>query len=151
VSMPFMLGYRTRVPRVIGLRQKVSGWLHREPKPVVPRTILIVDSNPQMRSSTARLVDQLGYESVQATSIADALKVLEDQDPHFVLLGFDLDDGSGLEALTKIRELDADLPVIMLASDLWDPRPADAMRRGAVAYLANPFGLDDLRELLGRH
>jgi DNA-binding NtrC family response regulator len=47
--------------------------------------------------------------------------------------------------------LDADLPVIMLAADLWDSRVAEAMRKGAVAYLARPFGADDLRELLGRH
>jgi DNA-binding NtrC family response regulator len=139
------------VPRVPDLRQKVSGLLHREPKAVVPRTILIVDGDGKRRASTARLVDQLGYKSLQTPSSADALKVLEEQDPDFVLLGFDLDDASGLEALMKIRELDPNLPVIMLAADLWDARPADAMRRGAVAYLANPFGLDDLRELLGRH
>ena len=40
--------------------------------------------------------------------------------------------------------------VAMLAADLWDARTAEAMRRGAVAYLAKPFGLDDLRELLVR-
>ncbi len=129
----------------------MRGWLHREPKAVVPRTILIVDGNSASRQSTARLVESLGYESVQSQGIGDALKQLEDQDPSFILLGFDLDDGSGLDALTQLREHEPDLTVIMLSPNLWDTRAAEAMRKGAVAYLARPFGADDLREVLGRH
>ena len=125
-------------------------WLHREPKVNVPRTILIVDGNSNNRRSTARLVESLGYQPLQTTSSTDAIKQLEQQDPECVLLGFDLEDASGLEALTQIREMDPDLAVIMLAADLWDNRVADAMRKGAVAYLAQPFGVNDLREVLGR-
>jgi two-component system response regulator RegA len=115
----------------------------------VPRTILIVDGDATNRRSTARLVQSLGYEPVQFGRIGDALKHLEDQDPSFVLLGFDLEDGSGLDALTQLHEQEPDLSVIMLASNLWDTRAAEAMRKGAVAYLARPFGADELRELLG--
>ena len=38
----------------------------------------------------------------------------------------------------------------MLTANLWDARAAEAMRKGAVAYLARPFGADDLREVFGR-
>jgi DNA-binding NtrC family response regulator len=136
---------------VSDLGQRVRGWLHRESKPVVPRTILIVEGNTNQRQSTARLVERLGYQPLQCRSLAEAVKELDEQDPEFVLLGFDLDDATGLEALTAVREVDANLPVIMLAADLWDSRVAEAMRQGAIAYLARPFGLDDLRELLVRH
>jgi NtrC-family two-component system response regulator AlgB len=138
------------VPSVKNVRDKVQGWFRREPKVVVPRTILIVDGNAANREGTARLVDSLGYQSLQTSSIADAINRLEADDPDFVLLGFDLDDATGLEALSRVRELDANLPIIMLAPDLWDNRSAEAMRHGAVAYLARPFGPDDLRELLVR-
>jgi two-component system response regulator RegA len=117
----------------------------------VPRTILIVDGDDASRQSTARLVQTLGYEAVQSEGLGEALKQLEDQDPSFVLLGFDLDDGSGLDALAQLQEQEPDLSVIMLASNLWDARAAEAMRKGAVAYLARPFGADELREVLGRH
>lgn len=138
------------VPSVSDWGQRVRGWLHRDPKPVVPRTILVVDGNASNRQSTARLVDSLGYESVQCTGIEAAMKELEEQDPDFVLLGFDLDDAPGLDALTRLRELDPDLSVVMLAPNVWDARAAEAMRKGAVAYLAQPFGADDLREVFGR-
>jgi two-component system response regulator AtoC len=124
---------------------------HRETRPVVPRTILIVEGDSSNRRSTARLVESLGYQPLQCTGVGEAIQQLEEQDPDFVLLGFDLDDAPGLEALSRIREVDADLSVIMLAPNLWDNRVAEAMRQGAVAYLARPFGADDLRELLGRH
>jgi two-component system, NtrC family, response regulator AtoC len=128
----------------------VRGLLQRESKPVVPRTILIVDANASNRQSTARLVESLGYQPLQTRGVGEAVKQLEDQDPEFVLLAFDLDDSTGLDALTRIRELDPDIAVIMLAPNLWDSRVAEAMRKGALAYLARPFGADDLRELLGR-
>jgi CheY-like chemotaxis protein len=117
---------------------------------VVPRTILIADGSADSRQSTARLVESLGYRVLQAASAAEAIEQLEAEVPAFVLLGFDLADADGLEALARVRELDSNLPIIMLAADLWDRRVEEAMRRGAVAYLARPFGPDDLRELLGR-
>ena len=129
----------------------MRGLFHRESKPVLPPSILIVDGNSTNRQSTARLVESLGYQPLQTTGVGAALKQLQEQDPDFVLLGFDLDDASGLDALTQIREVDSDLAVIMLAPNLWDTRVAEAMRKGAIAYLARPFGQDDLRELLGRH
>jgi len=116
----------------------------------VPRTILIVDGNARERQSTARLVESLGYQPLQTTSVADGLKQLEDQDPDFILLGFELEDSTATEALDRIRDLDPELGVIMLAPNLWDSRVAEAMRKGAIAYLARPFGADDLREVLGR-
>jgi len=118
---------------------------------VAPRNILVVDGNSGERRSTVRVVESLGYSALQATSAGAAIGQLEEQDPAFILLGFDLDDSSGMEALAKIRELDPDLPIIMLAPNLYDSRVADAMRKGAIAYLAQPWGADDLRELLGRH
>ena len=139
------------MPSVAALRERVRGWLHREPKRVVARTILIADGDADTRTSISRQVQSLGYEPTLCTTVADAIKHLEEHDPEFVLLGFDLDDANGIDALSQIHDLDPDLPVIMLAADLWDTRAAEAMRKGAIAYLARPFGLNDLRELLGRH
>lgn len=140
------------MPSVTDLRARVRGWLQREPRVVIPRSILIVDANTPNRQSTARLVESLGYQALQAPSIGAAIKQLEepDLDPGWVLLAFDLQDASGLDALAQLREIDPDLAVVMLAADLWDPRVAEAMRRGAIAYLPRPFGADDLRELFGR-
>jgi CheY-like chemotaxis protein len=144
-------GMVASVPSVTDLRERVRGWLRREPKVVLPRSIMIIDNDADSRETTARVVESLGYEAVKTTSLAEAVRQLEEEhDPDFILLGFELDDADGLEALTKLREVDDELVVIMLARDLWDTRVSEALRRGAVAYLARPFGTSDLREVLGR-
>ena len=135
---------------VTDLRDKVRGWLRREPKIVVPQCILVADADPDIRESTARMIDALGYQAVPLTKLADILQRLEADDASFLLLGFHLDDSDGLAALTQVRETAPDLTIVMLTKDTWDTRMAEALRRGAVAYLARPYGLDDLREILGR-
>jgi CheY-like chemotaxis protein len=138
------------VPSVTEFRTRVRGWLRREPKQVVPRSILVVDGDRAIRESTARMVERLGYQSIPLTRLSEVVQHLEAEDADFLLLGFHLADGDALEALNQVRELAPELPIVMLTTDLWDPRIAEALRRGAVAYLARPFGLDDLREILGR-
>jgi len=136
---------------VSGVRSKLSGWFHRERKEAAPRTILIVDSNTADRRATAGRIVGLGYQALEATSAAEAVTQLEQHDPEWVLLAFDLSDAHDMERLERIRELAPEVQVIMLAPTYYDARAAEAMRRGAVAYLGKPFGQDDLRELLTRH
>jgi CheY-like chemotaxis protein len=132
---------------------KVKGWIRwrHEPKIVAPRTILIVDSNANDRRTTADSVARLGYQALEAGTVAAALKQLEQHKPACVLLAFDLRDAKGLSGLKRIREVEPNIEIVMLARDWHDGRTAEAMRQGAVAYLAKPFSQNDLRELLARH
>ena len=63
----------------------------------------IADGNAANRRSTARLVEALGYQALQAPGIGAAVKQLEDPDldPTWVLLGFDLQDANS--ALAHLR------------------------------------------------
>jgi two-component system response regulator RegA len=133
------------------LRERVRGWLRRPPRSTTPRTVLIAEADAAARRSLAGMVQRLGYVALEAGSAADALRLLESIDPDLVLLALEVDQGGGLEALDQVREVAPEVPVVMLAADWRDGRTAEAMRRGAVAYLARPFGADDLREVLARH
>jgi DNA-binding NtrC family response regulator len=133
------------------LPERLRGWLKREPKAVAPKSILVIDGNAADRAVTKRAVERLGFQALDAAGISDGLRQLETEDPTCVLLAFELADTDGLEALSQIRALDPNLTVIMLTADWHDGRTVDAMRRGAIAYLAKPFSQDDLRELVSRH
>jgi DNA-binding NtrC family response regulator len=132
------------------LRQRLGGLLKRKPKVATPRSVLLIDADQAERQSTRKRLTSLGYLVLEAPRLSDALQQLENQDPDFVFLAGTLPDSDGLEALKRIRELGPELQVIMLLRDYHDPRAAQAMRLGALAYLARPFGTDDLRELLAR-
>jgi CheY-like chemotaxis protein len=138
---------------VLDFRDKLRQLLHtprlrRERKPPQLRTILIVDGNEADRRATARRVTRLQYRALEAATADEALERLADSDPSCVLLAIDLPDRNGLDLLTELRQAAPDLEVVMLTRDWRDGRTAEAMRRGAVAYLAKPFSQDDLRELL---
>jgi CheY-like chemotaxis protein len=138
---------------VLDFRDRLRGLLRaprlrRERKPPELRTILIVDGNAADRRATARRVTRLQYRALEAASADEAMERLAETDPSCVLLAIDLPDRSGLDVLTELRESAPDLPVVMLTRDWRDGRSAEAMRRGAVAYLAKPFSQDDLREIL---
>jgi CheY-like chemotaxis protein len=137
--------------RDLHLGERLRGLWHREPKVVAPPSILVVDSIASDRKTTMESVERLGYQAVEATNLADALEQLETHDPTCVLLAFDLSGSGGLDALAQIRELDPNLRIIMLTQDWRDGRTVEAMRRGAIAYLAKPFSQNDLRELIPRH
>ena len=85
---------------------RVRGWLHREPKAIIPKTILIVDNNTNDRRTTAGCVVQLGYQAIEAGTVAKALQQLEEHDPDCVLLAFDLPDGKGTAVVTEIARRD---------------------------------------------
>jgi DNA-binding NtrC family response regulator len=132
------------------LQERVRGWFRREPRAVGPRELLIVEADEKQRRPLVRMVQRMGYTALEATGSAAALQLLEEHFPECVLLGFDVDDGGGLEALDQVRGTAPEVPVIMVTTDYHDGRTVEALRRGAVAYLARPFGPDDLREVLGR-
>jgi CheY-like chemotaxis protein len=111
-------------------------------------TILIVDGSPEDRRSTRRVVEQLGYRAVEAADGDEASRQAAAERPAWVLLAVDLPGKSGLDVLLELRAAYPELGIIMLAPNWRDTRTAEAMRRGAVAYLAKPFGANDLRELL---
>lgn len=142
---------RSAVPALMKLPETVRAWFagQRSARVQKPRSVLVAEARAGERARLKRLLDQLGYESTQVATLDAALEEVTRAQPDFVLLAFDL-DGAGLAGLAQIRELVPKVPVIMLATDYHDPRTVQAMRQGAVAYLAQPFGPDDLREVLAR-
>jgi CheY-like chemotaxis protein len=129
------------------------GWLRdrfrRSPAPrPATRTILIVDGSPEDRHATRRVVEHIGYRAVEAANGDEASRQVAAERPAWALLALDLPGKSGLDVLLDLRAAYPELGIVMLAPNWRDPRTAEAMRRGAVAYLAKPFGANDLRELL---
>ena len=112
--------------------------------------ILVVEDDPSVAQVLAEVLRVEGHDVLVALDGVEALNVVETTTVDGVFLDLIMPGLDGLSVLSRIRSRFPDLPVVMLAADLWDARVAEAMRQGAVAYLAKPFGADDLRELLGR-
>ena len=110
----------------------------------VPR-ILIVDDDAGQRSLLDTFLRSQGFATVVVDSGEQALETIR-QDESIVLMISDvrMPGLSGLETLRQTRQLRSTLPVLLVTAyaDIRDA--VDAMRDGAVNYLAKPIDLDEL-------
>jgi len=111
--------------------------------------VLVVDDAEGIRSYLANLLELRGYDVDTAEDGRSALALLEGgANPDVVILDVMMPGQGGLETLEKIRELDADIPVVMLSVVGSASTIVEAMRLGAVDYLGKPFEEEELEAAL---
>lgn len=116
--------------------------------------ILVVDDDPKLLKMVHRTLLYEGFEVVTAEDGNSALKQAEHFQPDLIILDWMMPGASGLEVLAKLRNLENDVPVLMLtARDAVEDRVA-GLDSGADDYLVKPFApselLARLRALLRR-
>jgi DNA-binding NtrC family response regulator len=79
----------------------------------VPK-ILIVDDEPGIRFGMRDFLEAEGLEADEADSVASAERAVREGRPDAVVLDHMLPDGTALDLLPRIRELDPSLPVVVL-------------------------------------
>lgn len=115
----------------------------RESRNHSPR-ILIVDDDPGQRSLLDSFLRGQGYETVVAGSGEQALEFLKEGRFSMMISDVRMPGLSGLDTLRRARQQHAVLPVLLVTA-FADIRDAvDAMRDGALNYLAKPIDLDEL-------
>ena len=112
--------------------------------------VLVVDDDPAMLLSVARLLRQFGY----ATKLFPSAKALANHDDFenaaCVVLDINLGDGSGIELVYRLKAAGHSVPVIyMTGNDTPAVREA-ALQSGCLAYLTKPFSAKSLIEPLHR-
>jgi DNA-binding NtrC family response regulator len=111
--------------------------------PPSPR-ILIVDDDPGQRSLLNSFLTSQGLRTTVVDSGARALAVLRSEDIGMMISDVRMPGMSGLETLRQARKEHARLPILLVTA-YTDIRDAvDAIRDGAVDYLAKPIDLDQL-------
>ena len=114
------------------------------------KRIIVVDDEEGMRRYLNKMLTGWGYE---AETFADPLLMLKflgqtDSDCDLVLLDVKMPEMDGIEALTRIRSLRPELPVIMMTGHGTIDSAVEAMKIGAYDYLSKPFPQEKLQSLL---
>ncbi|HTU17794.1 MAG TPA: sigma-54 dependent transcriptional regulator [Gemmataceae bacterium] len=105
--------------------------------------LLIVDDDDDMREDLARLFRKQ-HEVTAAVSGEDALNKASHARFDVALLDLHLPGISGIDVLTKLKEQQPELEVLMLTAHSSIETAVEAMRRGAYDYLTKPFRAADL-------
>lgn len=111
-------------------------------------SILIVDDDEVMVETLRNVLRKKGYELFCAASGNEALELLRKELVDLVLLDMRLPDVDGLEVLSKIKELDTEILVIMMTAYSDVESAVSAMKAGAYHYINKPFELEELRLLI---
>jgi hypothetical protein len=109
-----------------------------------PARILIVDDDAGQRSLLEGFLRQQGFATATAASGEAALQQLAAGPCDLLVSDVRMPGMSGLETLRRARQTHPHLPVLLVTA-FGDIRSAvEAMRDGAVNYLAKPIDLDEL-------
>ena len=115
----------------------------------MPRTILVVDDDAEIRDLAELVLRGGGYQVVKAASGWEALDVMRQRRPDLVLLDVNMPelDGWELLRLLKADETWRELPVVMFTVKMEFRDKVHALQDGAFDYITKPFSYE---ELLGR-
>lgn len=108
-----------------------------------PATVFVVDDDPGMRSSLARLLKSAGYTSETYNDAETFLASYDSTRAGCLILDVRLTGMTGLELQSKLSVLGIRLPVIIISGFADVPKAVQAMRAGALDFLEKPFD-DDL-------
>ena len=115
----------------------------------MPKRILIVEDDDAQRSVLRRILRREGMDILVAPDLATA-RSQATEGPDLVLLDLQLPDGSGLEILGSLKRTNPDGDIIVMTGMDDLSIAVEAMQRGAYDFVAKPFELDTILELVGR-
>ncbi|MDA8164161.1 MAG: sigma-54 dependent transcriptional regulator [Desulfobacteraceae bacterium] len=107
-------------------------------------TILVVDDEPNYQVVLSELLREEGYEVYTAGGGQEGLRLARATDLDLIITDMRMPGMSGIELLKAVKELNRDLPVIMITAFGEVDKAVEAMRAGAFNYLAKPFNNDEL-------
>jgi two-component system response regulator RegA len=108
------------------------------------RSLLIVEDDRSFLQRLAKALEQRGFSVTTAESVADGLLQVEKSTPAFAVVDMRLGDGNGLDVISALKQRRPDARGIILTGYGNIATAVNAVKLGAVDYLAKPADADDV-------
>jgi DNA-binding NtrC family response regulator len=118
-------------------------------RPVDP-PILIVEDKDSLRTMLRHALEAQGHTVLEARDEPEAVQLLRTTRPGVVLSDLRFSEGDGFGVLRAAKELDADLPVIMMTAYSTIQDAVKAIKDGALDFLAKPVDPEHLLLMVAR-
>ncbi|HEV3049234.1 MAG TPA: HD domain-containing phosphohydrolase [Longimicrobium sp.] len=107
--------------------------------------VLVVEDDPWLRRALGRYLEHAGYTVRTASTMAQALSTLEDEDPfHALVVDLQLPGGSGLQVLASARKQRPETRLILMSGCADVPSAAAAVEQGIDALVTKPFPYEEM-------
>ncbi len=125
----------------------------RAAKGTVPseRSLLIVEDDKSFLQRLAQALESRGFAVTTAESVADGLLQVEKAAPAFAVVDMRLGDGNGLDVISALKRRRPEARGIILTGYGNIATAVNAVKLGAVDYLAKPVDADDVVAALLAH
>ena len=111
-------------------------------------SILIIDDEDSQVQSLKSFLSRRNYNVFTANSGEDGYKIAADNLIDIVLSDFKMPGWDGLTVLTKIKELNPEIDVVVMTAYGTIESAVSLMKAGAFDYLIKPIDLDELENIL---
>ncbi|MGP1271924.1 MAG: sigma-54-dependent transcriptional regulator [Phycisphaerales bacterium] len=108
------------------------------------KTVLVVDDKEMMRDSVSSTLQRAGFAVQTADGGEAALSSIAAKRPDVVVSDLRMPDLTGIELLARVREIDAELPFLLMTAFGTIETAVEAMKLGAFDYVTKPFQGDEL-------
>ena len=115
------------------------------------KTILIVEDSATTRALIRAVIDEIGeFETVEASSGFEALKMLPQQQYDLIITDINMPDINGLELISFVRNNPrfTHLPIVIVSTEKSEEDKKRGMALGATAYVTKPFKSFELQEII---
>jgi len=115
-----------------------------------PAKILIVEDERTALRSLSVLLEDEGYEVLQAEDGERGLSIALQEEPDLILLDIRLPGMDGIAVLGRLRQGYSDAAVLIITADTTSSNAIKATQLGAFDYITKPINLDHLLILVQR-
>jgi DNA-binding NtrC family response regulator len=112
--------------------------------------ILLVEDKDSLRAMLKLALESQGHHVIEARDEPEAVAALRASQPALVLSDLRLPKGDGMGVLRAVKDVDAELPVIVMTAHGSIQDAVEAMKHGALDFLAKPVDPDHLLLLVSR-
>lgn len=112
------------------------------------KKILIVDDNPHMCNLLVDILEIFDCRGIKAKDGEEALGLLRKENFELVITDLRMPNLGGMDLLKSIKEEDPSLPVVVITAYGKSDTQKDVMAAKADGYLAKPFKVNEIEDLL---
>jgi two-component system response regulator AtoC len=112
--------------------------------------VLVVDDEKNMRASLTKVLADEGYSVSAVESAEAALELLAREEFLMAIVDARLGGMSGYELLTRVHKQWPALPTLMITAYATPKLAVQALKAGAMDYLAKPYAPEELLHIVGR-
>ena len=106
--------------------------------------LLVVDDDPAFNKVLVRALAQRGFDTYGATDSEGALELARDHEPEFIVLDLNIGGESGLKLIRPLLDVTPGARILVLTGYASIATAVDAVKLGAVQYLAKPADVDSI-------